>query len=157
VKPSTRKMMAFLTAIFVVGSVLNFAGGTQQAYGIDLGSVVGDALKIGGIAFVVSRFGGQINDGINSIMAQNGVMPDAKTKVVPIIRMGSGDSTAVGAAQVVGPPSQVDKVQAVGEGVLRIGSVQGRLLIPLSTKRAVTDNIRGVGGVGVSANIKIII
>ena len=63
----------------------------------------------------------------------------------------------MGAAQVVGPPSQVDKVQAVGEGVLRIGSVQGRLLIPLSTKRAVTDNIRGVGGVGVSANIKIII
>ena len=84
-KPSTRKMMAFLTAIFVVGSVLNFAGGTQQAYGIDLGSVVGDALKIGGIAFVVSRFGGQINDGINSIMAQNGVMPDAKTMVVPLI------------------------------------------------------------------------
>ncbi|NTU84178.1 MAG: CHAT domain-containing protein, partial [Chloroflexales bacterium] len=46
------------------------------------------------------------------------------TKVVPIVRVGSG--TAVGAAQVMGPRMQVDKVQAVAEIELNLGNLAER-------------------------------
>jgi len=154
-KATTRKLMVCLTAMFVLAAVMNFATPPQKAHSIDFGGVVGDLLKIGGIAYVVKKFDKDIDKGINEIMAKNGVMPDAKTKVVPIIRIGLSDPTAVGAAQVVGPPTQVDKVQAVGESQIRIGGLGGRILIPLSTKKAHTKSVRGVGGVGISANIKI--
>jgi hypothetical protein len=154
-KATTRKLMACLTAMFVIAAVMNFAMPPQSAHGIDFGNVIGDLLKIGGIGFVVKQFDTEIDKGINEIMAKNGVMPEAKTKVVPIIRIGLSDPTAVGAAQVVGPPTQVDKVQAVGESQIRIGGIGGRILLPLSTKKAVTKSVRGVGGVGISANIKI--
>jgi len=147
--------MAYFTALFVIAAVANFAAPPPKAHGIDLGGLAGDLLKIGGIAYVVTKFGSQINNGINDVMAQNGVMPQAKTKVVPIMRIGTKDPTAVGAAQVVGPPSQVDKVQAVGEASIKISNLEGRVLIPLSTKKTTTKSVRGVGGVGVSANIKI--
>ncbi len=154
-RPIARKLIAYLAAFFVIAAMMNFAGLPRKAHSIDLGGLAGDLLKIGGIAFVVEKFGPEINDGINDIMSKNGVMPTAKTKVVPIIRMGTHDPTVVGAAQVVGPPWQVDKVQAVAEGSIRISNLQGRILIPISTRKAVTTSVRGVGGVGVSANIKI--
>ncbi len=154
-RATTRKLIAYLTVCLVIAAVMNFAAVPQKAHSIDFGGLAGDLLKVGGIALVVKQFGPEINSGINSIMAKNGVMPTAKTKVVPIIRMGTDDPTAVGAAQVVGPPWQVDKVQAVAEGSIRISSLQGRILVPISTKKAVTSSVRGVGGVGISANIKI--
>jgi len=76
------------------------------------------------------------------------------TKVVPIIRVGT-TGTAVGAAQVIGPEQQVKKVQAVAELELTVGSLRGRGLIPVTTRKVSTDTVRGVGGVGISANIKI--
>ncbi len=145
--------MVYMTAFLVVAALANFVAPPAQA--INFGGFAGDLLKVGGIAFIVSQFGGQINDGINKIMRKEGVMPAAATKVVPIIRMGTKDKTAVGAAQVVGPKSQVDKVKAVAEGTIRIGGFQGRVLIPVQTDRAVTQTVRGVSGVGISANIKI--
>ena len=156
-RSTTRKLIAYLAAFFVIAAMMNFAAVPRKAHSIDLGDLAGDLLKIGGIAYVVEKFGPEINDGINDIMLKKGVMPTAKTKVVPIIRMGTDDPTAVGAAQVVGPPGQVDKVQAVAEGSIRISALQGRILIPVSTDKAVTTSVRGVGGVGISANIKITI
>ncbi len=153
--PRTRKIAAFLMATMLGLAILNFATAPRTAYALDLGGALGDLLKIGGIALIVQQFDDEINDGINGIMQKNGVMPQAKTKVVPIIRLGFRDSTAVGAAQVVGPASQVDKVRAVGQGTVRIGGLQGRILLPITTKKAETSTVKGVGGVGVSANIKI--
>jgi hypothetical protein len=112
---------------------------------------VGDLVKIFGIGWVVNRFGGQINDFINNSLKQHEAAIEGHTKVVPIIRVGHG--TAVGAAQVMGPKVQVDKVQAVAEVEINITDrIRGRGLIPVSTKDVTT--IKGVGGVGVSANIK---
>ena len=150
----TRKVMACLTVLLLLVAVLNFGTAPRSAYSLSLGGLAGDILKAGGIGLLVSHFSGEINNGINSIMAKEGVMPQAKTKVVPIIRIGTKGGTAVGAAQVVGPPSQVDKVQGVAEGTISIGSLGGRVLIPTTTKAAYTESVRGVGGVGISANVK---
>jgi len=151
----TRKVAAFLTFALLGLAVLNFATAPQKAYALDLGGTLGNLIKIGGIALIVQQFDDQINDGINNILQKNGVMPEAKTRVVPIVRLGLNDPAAVGAAQIVGPPSQVDKVRAVGQGSIRIGGLQGRILIPITTKKSQTSTVKGVGGVGVSATIKI--
>lgn len=150
----TRRLMVYLTVLLLLAAVLNFGTAPHSAYSLSLGGLAGDILKAGGIALLVSSFSGEINNGINGIMAKEGVMPRAKTKVVPIIRIGTKGGTAVGAAQVVGPPSQVDKVQGVAEGTISIGSLGGRVLIPTTTKGAYTESVRGVGGVGISANVK---
>ncbi len=151
----SRKIAAFLMVAMLGLAILNIATAPNTAYALDLGGALGSLIKIGGIALIVQQFDDEINNSINGIMQKNGVMPQAKTRVVPIIRLGVNDSTAVGAAQIVGPASQVDKVRAVGQGNIRIGGLQGRVLIPLSTKRSESSTVRGVGGVGVSANIKI--
>ncbi|MEN6303293.1 MAG: hypothetical protein ABFD96_11245 [Armatimonadia bacterium] len=123
----------------------------NPARALGLGGGIGDLVKIFGIAWVVERFGPQIDRAINDALKQHDAQIEGYTKVVPIVRVGS--STAVGAAQVMGPRVQVDKVQAVAEVELRvIGSIRGRGLIPVSTRDVQT--VKGVGGVGVSANIK---
>jgi hypothetical protein len=112
-----------------------------------------DILKVAGIGMIVKQFGGDIDKFINKLMSQKGVSTDAATRVVPVLEV--GNDTAIGAVQVVGPKSQVDKVQAVAEIELSLGNrIRARGLMPISTKRADTKTIRGIGGVGVSANIK---
>ncbi|MBI3920101.1 MAG: hypothetical protein HY318_01690 [Armatimonadetes bacterium] len=115
---------------------------------------LGDLLKIGGIGLVVSHFGKDIDGFINKVLGQRGIQREGMTKVVPVLRVGSG--TAVGAVQVVGPASQVKKVQAVAELEIKVGNrFRARALLPVTTKKVATSTIRGVGGVGVSANIKV--
>lgn len=126
----------------------------QSAVALDLGGALGKVLKIGGIGFIVKQFGNDIDRFINKVLHQRDIQHQGMTKVVPILRLGAG--TAVGAAQVVGPAEQVKKVQAVAELELRIGgSGRARALLPVTTKKISTSTIRGVGGVGISANIKI--
>ncbi len=113
---------------------------------------IGDLLKIGGIALVVDRFGPEIDKAVDDLQ---GFTPEqaAMTKVVPILSAGSG--THVGAAQVMGPASQVNKVRAVAqvEGKVFGGVVRIKALIPVSTTSV--TNIRRVDGVGVSAIIDV--
>lgn len=149
-----RRYVAYATVLLVVVALFNFGATPPKAYSIDLGDIGGDILKTAGIGVLVNQFAGEINKGINDILMKEDVMPTAETAVVPIVKIGTESSTAVGAAQIVGPPSQVDKVEAVGQGNIRIGGLQGRLLIPVTTKSVETESIKGVGGVGVSANIK---
>lgn len=142
-------------SVIVVGLLVAFslglASAPQPAQALSLGGAFGDLVKIFGIGWVVKHFSGDINDFINKALKQREAAIEGHTKVVPILRVGTG--TAVGAAQVMGPKVQVDKVQAVAEVELSItGSVRARGLIPISTRD--TSSIKGVGGVGVSANIK---
>ena len=153
-RPISRTLLAYVTVLLMLLAATNFWA-AREARSLDLGDLAGDILKIAGVSLLVSEFADEIDDGINRIMMKEGVMPTAKTKVVPIIRIGTGDPTAVGAAQVVGPRSQVERVQAVAEGAIGIGSLSGRVLIPTTAKKAYTRSVRGVGGVGVSANIKL--
>jgi len=144
-----------ITVLFVTWAfVLGMAVGPQPAESIDLGGALGDLIKIFGIGWVVNHFADDIDDAINSLLRQRDAEIQGQTKVVPIIRMGSKGGTAVGAAQVMGPAVQINKVQAVAEVELNIAIIRGRALIPVSTKRVETSSIKGVGGVGVSANIK---
>ncbi len=73
------------------------------------------------------------------------------TKVVPIISGGIASRQAVGAAQVMGPRYQVEKVQAVAQIDQDIlgKEVKIRAMIPIESKEILKD-IRRVEGVGVS-------
>jgi uncharacterized protein YwlG (UPF0340 family) len=84
---------------------------------LTLGCVVGYTqldriLKAGGIALVVDRFGGDMDRALNRL---TNTKPDKNfaTKVVPILSAGNG--AHIGAAQVMGKPDLVRKVQAVAQ------------------------------------------
>jgi len=144
-------LVVILTA-FLVG----FGSGPSSVEALNLGGALRGALKIFGIAYVVKQFGGQINSFINDALAQRSAKIDGQTKVVPIVRIGEG-GTAVGAAQIMGPAVQVKKVSAVAEVEWKPGNVlRARGLFPVTDVK-ITDptKIKGVSGVGVSANIKL--
>ena len=147
----------WLTLVVVLTAFLvGFGSGPSSVEALSLGGVLEGALKIFGIGYVVKQFGGQINSFINTVLAQHSAKTAGQTKVVPIVRIGAG-GTAVGAAQVMGPAVQVKKVSAVAEVEWKPGNVlRARALFPVSNVK-ITDptKIKGVGGVGVSANIKL--
>ena len=111
---------------------------------------ISDVIKVLGIGAAVSAFGGQINDFINKALGEHQAQVMGATKVVPIVSIGKGGY--IGAAQVVGVPEQVRKVQAVVQPEINLGTFGGKALLPISTKSA-TKNFKPVTGVGVSAVI----
>ncbi len=113
-------------------------------------SLLEQALRLFGIGYVVSRFGGDINNFVTDLAGQRGVQWEGATKVVPIVSVGQGGF--IGAAQVVGAPSQIDEVRAVGQLETRISDIRGRLLIPVNTTNP-TRNLSRISGVGVSGLI----
>jgi hypothetical protein len=114
------------------------------------GGAIGAAIKIFGIGYAVKAFGPQINSFLNTVLMEHNVGGLPYTKVVPIIRVGSG--TYVGAAQVAGPTDATPRVQAVGEGQLNFGQAQLRYLVPVSSL-SLKQLPSAVPGVGVSAII----
>lgn len=116
---------------------------------------IGQIIKIGGVALLVDKFGGDINKGINRL-SKHQDSKKVKTKVVTILSVGLGKSSAVGAAQVMGPPDKVDKVVAIAqpEADLFGKEVRIRALIPVSSKDVIKE-IKVVDGVGVSGIVDI--
>lgn len=109
-----------------------------------------EVIKIVGVGAAVKQFGPQINREINKL-ANFKDTDRVKTRVVPILSIGINTRRAVGAAQVMGPPSQVDKVEAVAMPELDLfgKEIKIRAMIPVDTQKNLTD-IRRVDGVGVS-------
>jgi hypothetical protein len=107
-------------------------------------------IKIVGVGAAVSQFGPQINSAINKLTSHKDTNAMA-TKVVPIISAGIDSRKAIGAAQVMGPRSAVDKVKAVAQldQDLFGREVKIRAMIPVESENVV-QNIRRVEGVGVS-------
>jgi hypothetical protein len=107
-------------------------------------------IKVGGVVVAINTFGRQMNDGLNKLWNRKDTSR-LKTKVVPILTVGVNSSNAIGAAQVMGPPAQVDKVVAVAQPEARIlgNEVRLRAMIPVSSKNVV-ENIRAVPEVGIS-------
>lgn len=107
-------------------------------------------LKIFGVGAAVQKFAPQINSAINKLSKTQDTS-QYKTKVVPILRVALGRSGAIGAAQVMGPPRQVDKVKAVAqlEAELFGKEIGIRALIPVTSDRNLSNPERVVG-VGVS-------
>ncbi|NLH95220.1 MAG: hypothetical protein GX449_04055 [Synergistaceae bacterium] len=132
-----------LAGVFIALSLL--AGGTALA--VDLTDLIG---VVGG-GILVSAISGPANDFINTITFNQKIGVTETTKVVPIVSIGSG--TAIGAAQVAGPKSAVDRTKAVAQlettfqGRLRI-----KILVPMDSENPL-QGIRRVQGVGVSAVI----
>lgn len=110
-------------------------------------SQVGALLKVVGIGAVVQKFGPQINSAFNKLENHEDRV-SSKTKVVPILSVGS--RRAVGAAQVMGPASQVDQVKAVAEldQDLFGREVKIQALIPIDSNGV--SNIHRVENVGIS-------
>ena len=119
----------------------------SQAFGL------GDILKVGGIAILIDKFAGPLNNFINTLTFKHGGDHTYATKVVPILTFGSGGY--VGAAQVIGTQDKVDQVQAViqVEGNFNGNQFRVKALIPIDSKNP--NNFTRVQGAGVSAIIDV--
>ncbi|HET6645482.1 MAG TPA: hypothetical protein VFG65_08295 [Fimbriimonadales bacterium] len=136
----TKKSNLILASIAAVG-IMGTAGAAL------FGDIITDLLKIGGVGLVVDRFGPDINKAFNTV--QGFKSDEAQmTKVVPILSVGQGKY--VGAVQVMGPKSAVQKVKAVAQVETKFaGTVRLKAMIPVESKNVV-ENIRRVPGVGIS-------
>lgn len=139
--------LGVLTAILVTALLVT---GPRSTQAIKLGDIV----KVGGIAFVVDRFGDQINKFINTLTANKNVGSTEATDVVPILSLGGGGY--IGAVQVIGARENVEKTKAVVQ--IEANAVFGRnlrikALVPVGSRT--TSNIKRIYGVGVSAMIDI--
>lgn len=113
---------------------------------------LGDILKVGGIAVLVDKFAGPLNNFINTLTAKHGAESDYSTKVVPILTFGTGGY--VGAVQVTGPQHLVDETEAVIQIEADFNrQFRVKALIPINSKNP--TNFSRVQGVGVSAMIDI--
>lgn len=141
-----KKKLITAVAIMSVVSVSTF--GVMRADAFNLGSL----LKVGGIGFVVDRFGSDINGFLNGLLKQNGMSSVYSTKVVPILSIGNGGH--VGAAQVTGPIEELQKVKAVAQVEAKFsGAVRVKGLVPIDGMNPLKSE--RVQGVGVSAIIDI--
>lgn len=101
----------------------------------------------GGIAVAVSKFGPQINKFVNDLTNHKDTTA-IKTKVVPIVSVGSGGY--VGAVQVMGTAKDVDRTKAVVQLEGKFKDFRVKALVPVGTTKA-TKNPDRIPNVGVSA------
>ena len=142
-----KKIVAAMVAFSVatVGVV-----GVQQAQAFNLGSLLGGVLKVGGVNFVIDKYADSINGFLNNLLKQNNLSTTYSTKVVPIVSLGGG--AHIGAAQVTGPSSEVERVEAVAQIEASFNSVaRVKGLVPTDSKNPSTAN--RIQGVGISAII----
>ncbi len=115
------------------------------------GAQLDKILKGGGIAFLITKFGPDINKFVNRLTKTDTEDKEFDTKVVPILSGGTG--AYAGAVQVAGPRDSVKSVVAVAqaEGKFAPLGMRVRALIPISDKdvKDVTK-LKRVTGVGVS-------
>jgi hypothetical protein len=135
-----------LAMVLVVG-LLGLGLATTGAWAIDLGSI----LKVGGIAWLVSQYGDQIDTFVTSALGERDAAARGATKVVPILSLGGGGY--IGAAQVVGNPENVKQVKAVFQLEGKFGSFRAKVLVPTTTDK-VSGNPDRAKGVGVSAVVE---
>ncbi|MCE5315712.1 MAG: hypothetical protein ABFD49_07885 [Armatimonadota bacterium] len=138
---------AIITTLLIIAIVSTTA---MSIGALDLG----DVAKVGGVAFIVDKFGGQINSFINKLTANKNLSSTEATAVVPILSMGGGGY--IGAVQVIGSKENVAKTKAVVqiESNATFGkNIRVKALVPVGSKT--TSKIKRIYGVGVSAIIDI--
>lgn len=140
-------------AVCAVATLMLGTGIASQVSAFNLGSFLGGVVKVGGIGFLVNKYGDSVNSAINSLMMKEGAGTNYATKVVPIVSI--GDSGYIGAAQVIGDANQVAKVKAVGQLEIgwndRLFRIKG--LVPMDSIDSTAFS--RVQGVGVSAVIDV--
>lgn len=147
---NTKMKRVFIGAL---AGMMMSAGLATHVSSFNLGSVLGGAIKVGGIGVLVSKYGDSINSAINSVMMKEGVGTNYATKVVPIVSI--GNNGYIGAAQVIGDAEQVAKVEAVGQLEISWNDKLFRIkgLVPMDSKNP--TSFSRVQGVGVSAVIDV--
>ena len=149
-------------AVCALAACMIGTGAMIHVDAFSLGSVLGGVAKVGGIGFLVSKYGESINSAINSVMMKEGAGTNYATKVVPanILKEASdavsvGTSGYIGAAQVIGDADQVEKVKAVGQLEVSWNDKLFRIkgLIPMDSVNPASFS--RVQGVGVSAVIDV--
>ena len=131
----------------ILGATLAFtvAGGVMTTQAFSLGSILGKSAKVVGIGALVNKFGPQIDSFLNKLLKQNNLSTTYTTAVVPIVSV--GNKGYIGAAQITGPASEIERVKAVAqvEGSLAgIARVKG--LVPIDSLNPVgASRIQGVG------------
>ncbi|MBX3096140.1 MAG: hypothetical protein KF812_04705 [Fimbriimonadaceae bacterium] len=113
---------------------------------------VREIIKVIGVGAAVRQFGPEINRAFNSLTGHSDTN-SRFSKVVPIISVGLNSRDAIGAAQVMGTKTQVQKVQAVAspEADLFGREIKIRALIPVDSIDITNPrDINGVQGVGVT-------
>ncbi|WP_273419753.1 hypothetical protein [Veillonella caviae] len=139
-----------ITAVLGICLTTTVFGGIMQSQALSLGSLLGGAAKIGGVGVVISKFGPQIDSFLNKILKQNNLSTEYTTKVVPIISVGT--KGYIGAAQVTGPASSIEQVEAVAQVEASFnGMIRVKGLVPVDSTNPVGAS--RVQGVGVSAII----
>ena len=142
-------MSTRVKSLFLVAAIL-----VSLTAAVSYGSLIGDVAKVGGVAFVVDKFGGQINSFVNKLTANKNVGTQQATAVVQIISLGGG--SYIGAAQVMGTKANVAKCKAVVqiEGNAVFGkNIRAKALVPVGSKT--TSKIKRIYGVGISAIIDV--
>jgi hypothetical protein len=134
-------------AILLVAGLLSVGLVVTTAQAIDLGQI----LKVGGVAWLVSQYGDQIDSFLTKTLDERDAAVMGATKVVPILSLGGGGY--IGAAQVVGNPDNVQRVKAVFQVEGKLGGVRAQVLLPTMTDRT-SGNPDRAEGVGVSAVIE---
>jgi hypothetical protein len=113
-------------------------------------------IKIFGIGYVVKQYATPLNDFVNSVLANKGVKVLEQTKVVPVLSIGVGQASYIGAAQVSGTKVALAKVEAVAQLEADFNTVfRIKALVPIDSTNPIADGIRRVSGVGVTAVIDI--
>jgi hypothetical protein len=113
-------------------------------------------IKIFGIGYVVKQYATPLNDFVNSVLANKGVKVLEQTKVVPVLSIGVGQASYIGAAQVSGTKAALTKVEAVAQLEADFNTVfRVKALVPIDSSNPIADGIHRVSGVGVTAVIDI--
>jgi len=113
-------------------------------------------IKIFGIGYVVKQYAMPLNDFVNSVLANKGVKVLEQTKVVPVLSIGVGQASYIGAAQVSGTKAALAKVEAVAQLEADFNTVfRIKALVPIDSTNPIADGIHRVSGVGVTAVIDI--
>ena len=125
-------------------------GGIVQTNASGLSSILGGIAKVGGVGYVIDKFGPQIDSFLNRLLKQNNLSTTYSTAVVPIVIIGTNGY--IGMAQVTGPASEVERVKAVAqvEGSFN-GMIRVKGLVPIDSENP--TNASRIQGVGVSAII----
>ena len=142
-------MSTRIKSLFLVAAIL-----VSLTAAVSYGSLIGDAVKVGGVGLIVDKFGKQINSFVNKLTANKNLGTQQATAVVPIISLGGGGY--IGAAQVMGTKANVAKCKAVVqiEGNAVFGrNIRAKALVPVGSNTP--SNIKRIYGVGVSAIIDI--
>ena len=150
-KTSIMKFLAI--ALFFSGLAMSARPAGAIKISDVLNGKTGDVIKGAIVLALTAALSDELNGFINTITLNNGVPPQADTKVVPILAMGSG--ARVGAAQVTGPKDLVRKTKIVVQIETKFTkkNLDVEVFVPSDSMNPLKFN--RVEGVGVSALISL--